>query len=222
MVSLGGSVLVPGKRDDAYLRDLAAVLRDCSDAVKLFIVTGGGLPSRYYIETGRALGASERRLDAFGIEITRMNARLLGLALGALANSEPARTVAQASRYASRRRIVLMGGTTPGHTTDQVSASLARTVRAARIVNATSVDGVYSADPRSEPRAKRFEQLTHAELVRLSGSGHEAAGPRVVFDPAGARVAAKARIPILVLDGRDLGALRSAILGHPFHGTVVA
>lgn len=221
VVSLGGSVLVPDDRDDAYIAKLAKVLKTCARTVKVFVVTGGGRPSRYYIETGRALGASERRLDAFGIEITRMNARLLAVALGDDTNPDPARTVAEAARLAPRRRIVLMGGTRPGHTTDRVAAALAKAVRAVRIVNATSVDGVYSADPRKDPRAVRFERITHAELVRLSGARHEAAGPRIVFDPAGARVAARARIPILVVDGRDLGAVRRAVLGRPFHGTVV-
>ncbi len=177
--------------------------------------------SRFYIETGRALGAKERRLDELGIEITRMNARLLAIALGGRANPEPARTYAEASRLSRRYGVVLMGGTAPGWTTDRVAASLARVVRAARIVNATSVDGVYSADPKIVPNARRFDRVTYAELIDLMGEGHLRAGPSVVFDPVAARVVAKAGIPLLVVHGRDLSSLRSAILGEPFHGTTV-
>ena len=222
VVSLGGSILVPGNDDARYLADLASLLVRVSSSVRVFAVTGGGRTARYYIETGRALGVPERVLDEFGIEATRLNARLLGAALGGKANRTPARTYAEATRLARRYAIVLMAGTRPGHTTDRVSASLARVVRADRIVNATSVDGVYSADPKTHPGATLLERIRFEELVRLAGERHVAAGPSVVFDPVAARVLARDRIPLLVVHGRDLAALRSAILGEPFHGTLVS
>ncbi len=222
VVSLGGSVLVPGEDDARYLRDLAVLLRTVSARVRLLCVTGGGRIARYYIETGRELGVPERRLDDLGIGITRMNARLLAAALRGRANSEPAQTYAEAARLARRHPIVLMAGTRPGHTTDRVSASLARFVHAARIVNATSVDGVYTADPRKDPSARLLERMTFEELVRLAGEGHRRAGPSVVFDPVAARVLARDRIPLSVVRGRDLPSLEAAILGLPFHGTLVS
>src|SRR5256885_11790705 len=81
VVSLGGSVLVPGDDDARYLRSLAGLLRDVSMRVKLFVVTGGGRIARYYIETGRSLGIGERNLDQFGIAGTRLHARLPSAAL---------------------------------------------------------------------------------------------------------------------------------------------
>src|SRR5213593_4087684 len=169
VVSLGGSVLVPGDDDGRYLRDLAALLREVSGRVKLFVVTGGGRIARYYIETGRSIGIRERTLDEFGIAITRLNASLLSAALGGRANREPATSYAAASKLAKRYAIVVMGGTRPGHTTDRVAASLARFVGAHRIVNATSVDGVYSADPKKDPNARLLPHVGFADLVRLSG-----------------------------------------------------
>ena len=221
MISIGGSVLVPGDPDPDYLAQLAKLLLGLSLSRKLFAVTGGGKISRFYIQTGRALGARERRLDELGIEVTRMNARLLAIALGNRANPEPATTYAEAGRLARRFGVVLMGGTAPGWTTDRVAASLARFVGATRLVNATSVDGVYSEDPKVNPRATRFERITYAKLVDLMGEGHARAGPSVVFDPVAARVIAKAGIPLLVVHGRDLAALRNAIVGEAFHGTTV-
>lgn len=222
VVSLGGSILVPGDDDARYLTDLASLLKELSSRIRIFAVTGGGRTARYYIETGRALGVPERTLDEFGIEATRLNARLLGAALKGTSNKRPAETYREAARLAKRYPVVLMAGTRPGHTTDRVSASLARVVGAARIVNATSVDGVYSADPNSQPDARLLERITFEDLVRLTGEGHRAAGPSVVFDPVAARVLARDRVPLRVVHGRDLGALRSAILGEPFHGTLVA
>ena len=63
VVSLGGSVLVPGDDDARYLRDVARLFRSVSSRVKLFVVTGGGRVARDYIETGRSVGISERTLD---------------------------------------------------------------------------------------------------------------------------------------------------------------
>ncbi len=222
VVSLGGSVLVPGEDDARFLRDLTGLLRSLSRSVHLFAVTGGGRVARYYIETGRGLGVTERRLDELGIGITRMNARLLAAALKGRANLEPATSYAEAARLSRRYAIVVMAGTRPGHTTDRVSASLARFVRAARIVNATSVDGVYTADPKKDANARRLDRLSFEELVRLTGEGHRAAGPNMVFDPVAARVLARDRIPLSVVRGRDLEALEAAILGHRFRGTLVS
>src|SRR5207253_5750025 len=165
VVSLGGSVLVPGDDDARYLRDLAALFRDVSMRVKLFVVTGGGRIARYYIETGRTLGIGERTLDEFGIAVTRLNARLLAGALNGRANREPATSYSQAAKLARRFPIVLMAGTRPGHTTDRVSASLARFVHAARIVNATSVAGVFTTDPRKDPNARLLERMTLRDLI---------------------------------------------------------
>ena len=221
VVSLGGSVLVPGDDDARYLRDVARLFRDVSSRVKLFVVTGGGRVARYYIETGRSIGIRERTLDEFGIAVTRLNASLLSAALGGRANHEPATSYAMASKFSKRYAIVVMGGTRPGHTTDRVAASLARFVRANRIVNATSVEGVYTADPKKDPEAQLLTRIGFEDLVTLSGKGHRTAGPSVVFDPVAARVVARDRTPLSVLHGRDLRALRAAILGERFHGTRV-
>src|SRR5437879_10036274 len=165
VVSLGGSVLVPGEDDARYVHALAQLLQSLSSRVKLFVVTGGGRVARYYIETGRSVGIRERTLDEFGIAVTRLNARLLSAALGGRANREPAVSYAAASKLAKRYPIVVMGGTRPGHTTDPVAASLARFVGAQRIVNATSVDGVYSADPKKDPDAPLLPQRGFDDIL---------------------------------------------------------
>ena len=221
VVSLGGSVLAPGEPDAAYVKRLAALLTELSRSVKLFVVTGGGKTARAYIEAGRALGAPEVFLDRLGIKVTRLNARLLMGALGGVDADAMPHTVEEAVVVGKAGTLVIMGGTTPGHTTDAVAAELARTVAAKRIVNATSVDGVYTADPAKDDAAKRLDHVSYHELVRLAGDAHTKAGPSIVFDPMAARIVAEARIPLAVVNGRDFEALRNAILGKPFRGTLV-
>src|SRR3989442_12666675 len=141
VVSLGGSVLVPGDDDARYLRDLAALLMDVSARVKLFVVTGGGRIARYYIETGRALGIGEPTLDEFGIAVTRLNARLLAAALAGRANREPAKTYAEAAKLARRHPIVVMAGPPPRPPTDPGSAPAARLGPPGRLGDATPAAG---------------------------------------------------------------------------------
>ena len=222
VVSLGGSVLAPGEPDAESVKRLAAALRDLSRTHRLFVVTGGGRIARAYIEAGRALGASEPSLDRLGIKVTRINARLLMAALGGAETDEMPHTIQDAVAAGSKSNLVVMGGTTPGHTTDTVAAELAEAVRAARLVNATSVDGVYTSDPARDPSARRVDRASHEELVRLVGESHTQAGPSIVFDPKAARIIARARIPLAVVDGRDLVAVRAAISGQPFRGTLVS
>lgn len=222
VVSLGGSVLAPGEPDASYLRRLAADLRTLSHTHRLFIVTGGGRIARTYIEAGRALGASEPFLDRLGIQVTRINARLLIAALGSSEGDEMPHTIEEARAAGKGSTLVVMGGTTPGHTTDTVAAELAEAVGAARLVNATSVDGVYTADPAKDANARLLDRAGYDELVRLAGESHTHAGPSIVFDPQAARIVARARIPLAVVNGRDFEALRSAILGKPFRGTLVS
>lgn len=220
-MSLGGSVLAPGAPDAAYAKRLAGELRDLARTHQLYVVTGGGRIARAYIEAGRALGASEPFLDRLGIKVTRLNARVLIAALGGDADEMP-HTIDEAVRAGMKANLVVMGGTTPGHTTDTVAAELAEAVDARRLVNATSVDAVYTADPAVHPTAKRLERAGYDDLLRLAGESHTKAGPSIVFDPEAARIVAKAKIPLAVVDGRDFEALRNAVLGKPFRGTLVS
>ncbi len=219
VVSVGGSVLIPGRDDSEYIARLAAVLTLLKSEVQLAVVCGGGSTARYYASTGRELGGCERDLDIMGIGATRLNAQLLGLALGDM----PERVCESAEETAAASapgRIVVMGGTEPGHTTDAVAAMVARAMGADRIVNASNVDHVYTDDPRSNPAAERIDRMTVDRLGELVYKEH-GASKSSVFDPMGVDIARESRIDILMVDGRNLDALRAAILGEPFEGTFV-
>ncbi|OGS55591.1 MAG: hypothetical protein A3K60_07765 [Euryarchaeota archaeon RBG_19FT_COMBO_56_21] len=220
VLSLGGSVLIAEEPDTSYIRKLAKILIGISSKRKLYVVTGGGRIARYYIRAGRDLGADESFLDEMGIEVTRLNARLLITALGDRANHSPPKNYDEAVLSGRTHSIVVMGGVSPGITTDAVSALLAERVKASILVNATSVDGAYSADPKKDPDAKRIPRMTHADLIKLVGSGG-GAGPHHIFDSVGAGVLARSKIALAIVDGTDLANLRDALEGKTFKGTLV-
>lgn len=221
VLSLGGSILVKDDGDSDYVKKLSEMLVSVSSSHKLYVVTGGGRIARYYIRTGRALGADERSLDEIGIEVTRLNARLLITALGGKASGTVPKDYAEAERVGRTFPIVVMGGVSPGITTDAVSAILAEHVKAKRLVNATSVDAAYTSDPEKDPSAKRIPNMTHKALIDLVSSTPSGAGPNAVFDMAGAKVLEKSRISLAIVQGRDIPNLRAALEGKTFKGTIV-
>jgi uridylate kinase len=222
VVSIGGSVLLTGAGDAEYLAALAELLRRVGATLPLVVTTGGGRTAREYIRLGRDLGLTEVELDEIGIEVTRLHARLLAARVGSPAPAHPPSTIAHAVHEAARASPVILGGTEPGHTTDGVAALLAARLRAARLVNATDVDGIYDEDPRTHAKAKRLDRLAWPEFrskVHAATSGE--AGQNFLFDRLGADTLARAKIPLLVVAGRDLANLEAAIRGDAFRGSRV-
>lgn len=221
VISLGGSIIIPDIQDGEFLHKFASILSRASKDYDIFVVCGGGKVARYYIVTGRELGTSEDDLDRLGIDVTRLNARLLQLALKDMSTEPIPHTVEAAASLGGKGKIVVMGGTTPGHTTDGVSAALAEAIGASRIVNATSVDGVYTADPKRVKDAKKYDRITFDQLHGMLSNTKHGAGNSGVFDPMGAKIVLRAKIPIYVVDGRNLEEMERAIKGEEISGTII-
>ncbi|MBR4503748.1 MAG: UMP kinase [Candidatus Methanomethylophilaceae archaeon] len=217
VVSIGGSILVPGENDSGYISRLAAMLKEASADSRLAVICGGGKTARYYAGIAKELGGDTYAQDILGIAATRMNAQLLALALGDMPD-DVCRNPEELAK--DGKRISVMGGTTPGHTTDAVTAMVAKALGASRLINATSVDGVYTDDPRKNPDAKKISRMTIDELSDIVYKEH-GASKSSVFDPLGVKIAKENRIDILIVDGRDLNELRNAILGKDIAGTFV-
>ena len=221
VVSIGGSVLIPDNNDSEYIIALADMMKRLSNKIQIVVIVGGGKIARYYTQTGKKVGGDTYQRDLLGIDATRANARLFSIALGGAAIQDIPTNVEDAASLSAPGTIVVMGGTEPGHTTDAVAAMVAAEMNADRVVNATSVDAVYSDDPKKVPDAKRFTKLTIAELQKIVYSDHDA-GRSSVFDPMGIKILMTEKIELSVVDGRDLNELENAILGQKINGTVIS
>ena len=227
VAALGGSLLRPEVEErHAWLESLIEVVRDrVAMDDKLGIVVGGGAAAREGIELARPLIDSEDRLDRIGIAATRLNAAIVRESLadaGIPVSGSIPFSVNEAVSLLEERQVVIMGGTRPGHTTDAVAIRLAVASGAERCIIATNVSKVHDSDPRTNPIARAFDSLTHSELQEIVGPAeHSRAGPSQVVDPIGADAAAEAGMKLCILDGRSISALRSAIEGEEFGGTVV-
>ncbi|MEM3444517.1 MAG: UMP kinase [Thermoplasmata archaeon] len=214
VISIGGSVIFRGA---SYIKTLAEVLNTAAKELRIAITVGGGRIAREYIQIGRELGGDETTLDEFGIAVTRLNAKLLALTLP---NAYPAipENLEDAYRFFRTGWIVVMGGTTPGHTTDAVAAMLAEKLRARRLVNVTNVDGLYDKDPRKYPDARKIEHCSHEELIRMLTEAEASAGQSHVFDLLGAKILRRAKIKLLIVSGENPEHLRDAIAGKEPEG----
>lgn len=222
VVSIGGSVFLTGDGDREYVAHLAGLLRTLGAERPLVVTVGGGRTAREYIGLGRELGLTEFELDEVGIDVTRLHARLLAASLGPPTPALPPTSVREAVAEVHRASPVVLGGTEPGHTTDGVAALVAVRLRAARLVNATNVDGIYDRDPHTATNARRHATLTWEAFRALVQAGTStAAGQNFLFDRLGADSLARAGIPLAVVNGRDLENLGRAVRGERFDGSRV-
>jgi uridylate kinase len=221
VVSVGGSVLAPDLEPDrvtAYA-DVVQTLTDAGHV--LGVVVGGGPTAREYIGTARDLGANEIELDQLGIAVTRLNGRLLTAALDDLAAPAPAESYDEGRATMRRGEVPVLGGIVAAQTTDAVAASFAEYVDADLLVYATSVPGVYDADPNEDPDATRFDELTADELVDIVAGNEINAGSNAPVDLLAAKVIQRSGIETVVLDGTDPDRVRQAVQTDEVDGTAI-
>lgn len=220
VISIGGSVLT-ATLDPGRIQRYAETVNQLAADHTVYVVVGGGRAAREYIAAARSLGANEVECDVIGIEMTRINARLFIAALGERAYPEPPTSYLDAMDAALTDKIVVMGGLIPGQTTDAVSAVLAEYVGADLLINATSIDGVYTADPEKDKNAKKITSMTPSELVEIVMKIDMSAGSNSPLDPLAAKIIQRCGIRTIVVDGRDPHNIAEAAAGR-HRGTLIS
>ncbi len=191
---------------------------------EIAVVIGGGNMVRG-VEVS-AQGVSRPTADTMGMLATMMNCLALEAAIER--KGTPARTLSAfvmpeiselftrsaTHKYLAEGRIVLLGGGTgnPFFTTDTTAVLRAAEIGAQAVLKATNVDGIYSADPKKDPSAKRFDRLTHSEAI---------GGDYKVMDATAFALARETSLPIIVFSIAEPGSI-GAILSGTGRGTIVA
>lgn len=191
----------------------ARVIKSFSGKNQIAVVTGGGPFARKYIAAARELGASESVCDEIGIYVSRLNARLLIAGLESSAFPEVPERLEDLMTYVTSGLIVVMGGLQPGQSTNAAAALAAESLRADLLVNATDVDGVYNADPRKDPNAKKLDNVTPEELMRILSAGGVRAGEYELMDPVAIQIIRRSKIPVTIIDGRNPSNIEKALHG---------
>lgn len=221
VLSIGGSILMPGEIDVSYLRRIGDMLNrnhNPSDN-ELAVVTGGGGLARKYIESASEFEVNEGFLDVFGIDASRLNARLLSCAIGGKATFHPPTSLKQAYLENEKGNLVVMGGLQPGQSTDAVSALVAEYLDADLFINATDVKGIYDKNPEENDDAAFLETISIQDLQELVSKEKMGAGQYALVDPLALKVIERSGLDSIFLDGRNLENLESALEGNDFEGT---
>jgi uridylate kinase len=201
VVKLGGFAF-SSNAAKPMVEDYVKLFKEHVGEFHLVVITGGGPVARSYIKTARDMGVPESQCDQLGILVSRMNARLLVDGLGEYAFPEIPVNIDELRHYFSSGKIVAMGGLTPGHSTNAVAAIAAETINADIFVNATDVEGVFTADPSRDPTAKKMDEVTLARLTEILSKGEITAGNYDLMDPLALRIIQRSKIPTIILDGR--------------------
>ena len=199
---------------DRIARDLFAAH---ALGVTLGVVVGGGNILRGVQVAGKNL--ARPTADAMGMLATVMNALVLEAAIeraGVPARAMSALAMPQVCETYERQRalrhledgrvIVFAGGTgNPFFTTDTTAVLRAAEMGCDAVLKATDVDGVYSADPKTDPKAKRYAKLTHQEALDRDLK---------VMDATAFALARENRMPIIVFSIRVPGAIKAVLRGR--------
>jgi uridylate kinase len=113
----------------------------------------------------------------------------------------------QATAYIDQGKVVIFAGGTgnPFFTTDSAAALRAAEIGADALFKGTQVDGVYSADPKKDPTAQRYDQLTHEQVLREG---------LAVMDTAAIALARENNIPIIVYSIHEKGGFGAILRGE--------
>jgi uridylate kinase len=207
------------------VQGMAQQIREVRElGVQVVVVVGGG-------NIFRGLSGSERGIeratgDYMGMLATVINALALQDALeklGVATRVQSAISMAQvaeafirrrAVRHLEKGRVVIFGGGTgnPYFSTDTAAALRANEIGAEVVLKATKVDGIYDSDPKKNPGARRYAQITYLDALKQQLK---------VMDAAAFSLCMENKMPIIVFDLFKPHNLRRVVLGEEVGTRVV-
>jgi uridylate kinase len=211
VIKLSGSIFSQDTNHDS-IKDYAQMFIDISNNIQPIVIAGGGKIARHYIDLARSLGSDEANLDIIGIEVSRLNAKLLIAALGDQAYSQVPKNLEEVAIAVASGKIVIAGGLHPGQSTNATSALIAESSKASGFVNSTDVDGIYDSDPNVNPNARLFKEITVNECMEILRAERTVAGTYDLMDIIALKVIERSKIPTRVIRS-DVGNIRDAIGG---------
>ena len=116
-------------------------------------------------------------------------------------------------RHLEKGRIVICAAGTgnPYFTTDSAAALRSLELNCAVLMKATNVDGVYSADPQKDPKAKKYDEVTYTEVLEQDLK---------IMDATAIAQCRDNNMPLLIFELREKGAMKKAVLGERIGTTV--
>jgi len=218
VVKISGSVFDEAGAENRIIELASVFERYVQDGNSLALVVGGGKRSRELIELGRKLGATEDVLDEIGIDVTRINAKLL---MSCMKDSYPKviTDLREADIAWSIKKIPVAGGLSPGHSTNAVAALLAEHLRADLFINSTKAGGIFDRDPKKYPDARLMEMVDVEKLKKII-KGSSEAGTYELLDEVSIGIIERSKIRTLVT-GTGTTEIKKALYGEKVGSMIV-
>jgi len=210
--------------DSSTVQYMAREIKSVYDlGVEVAVVIGGGNIFRGV--EGSVKGMERATADYMGMLATVINALALQNALEKLGvptrvqSAIEMRELAEpyirrrAVRHLEKGRVVIFAAGTgnPYFTTDTAASLRAMEIGADIIMKATKVDGVYTADPVKDPKAKKFKEISYIDVLKKGLHVMDSTAITLCMDNA---------LPIVVLNVKKKGNLKKAVMGRSI-GTIV-
>ncbi len=227
LFKVSGEVLMGDRTFGIDPDTVSAVAQDVADVLKtgveLCLVIGGGNIFRGL--SGAAKGMERASADYMGMLATVMNALAMQDALERIGVSTrvqsaiPMATVCEpyirrrAERHLEKGRVVIFAAGTgnPFFTTDTAAALRAAEMGCDALLKGTSVDGVYTADPKKDPKAERYDRLTYLDVLSKDLR---------VMDASAISLMRENAIPVVVFSIRERGNLLKVLSGQGTYTTI--
>ncbi|KKR71241.1 aspartate kinase [Candidatus Roizmanbacteria bacterium RIFCSPLOWO2_01_FULL_40_14] len=222
ILSLGGSLIVPnGGIDTSFLKEFNDFIRrHIQISRRFFIITGGGGTCRNYQQAAQAVvDVPNEDLDWLGIHATRLNAHLIRTIFRDIARPQIIESYDEIQDIGNYS-LIIGSGWKPGWSTDYDTVMMCKFYGAKTIVNMSNTDGVYTADPRKDPQAKRIDRMSWKEYRVMFGDKW-VPGFSSPIDPIAAKLSDELGLTIITLAGKDLRNVEKAIEGKDFIGTTI-
>ncbi len=221
LLKVSGEALMGAGQFGIDVDTIDRIARDVKQAVEagseICMVVGGGNIFRGL--AGSAKGIDRATADYMGMLATVMNALAMQAGLERMGVSSRVQSAIamnnvcepyvrrRAIRHMEKGRVVIFAAGTgnPFFTTDTAAALRAAEMACDAMLKATQVDGVYSADPKKVPNAKRYDSLSYHEVLAQNLQ---------VMDAAAISLSRENRIPILVFSLAEPGALAEVLQGR--------
>ena len=224
VMSVGGSLIVPGAIDTVFLTNLKAFIdtQTTEYGRRFIIIAGGGRTARNYQEAAAAVSdLNAEDLDWMGIHATRLNGHLLRTIFRDTAHRVMITNPDEVLDVPKHEKVVIAAGYRPGSSTDLRAVQIAEKLGATKVINLSNIDYVYTADPRTNPEATKIESINWPDFRALIPSDWDP-GLSSPFDPIAAKVAERDNIEVAIINGDRLEEVVKYLEGDAFVGTLIS
>lgn len=223
VISLGGSLIVPGEIDVNFLENFKRIILVNKNNYKFVIVCGGGSVARNYINglENQKIKNLEYFQNLLGVSVTRINARFMSYFFGKDANQGIPHEIKEVRNLLLKHDIVFCGALRyeKKQTSDSTAAKLAKAFDS-NFINMTNINGLYDKNPKTHRSAKFIPEISHKDFLKKANEIKFKPGQHFVLDQSAAKIINKYKIKTFIIGG-DARNLNNLINKKHFVGTII-